>query len=372
MKVLSILHSESSRGWGGQEVRTLKEMIALRALGHHIELVCPPDAVLGTRARAEGFAVHHARIRSGFDVRSMFQIRSILVRGRFDILNTHSGHDSLVAGMAGRLAGTPLIVRTRHLALPITSLATYNRFPHRVVAVSRYVRDYLISAGVHEGRVETIYDGIVKPEPLAHTTLRDELGLGPDAVIAGIVAILRGKKGHDELIAAVRPLMNERPHLHVVIVGDGAEFGRLQAMIAGLGLAHRIHMLGFRKDVNNILRSCDLFVLPTHQEALGQAFIEAMAVGLPVIGTRVDGVPELIDDGVNGLLVPAKDVEALRDAIARLVDDATLRQRFGAAGLVKTDGQFTVENMANETVDFYRRGLEAQRLSPARWRGAAT
>lgn len=372
MKALSILHSESSRGWGGQEVRTLKEMIALRALGHHIELVCPVDAVLGERSRSEGFPVHHARIRSGADVRSMLQIRAILARGQFDILNTHSGHDSLVAGMAGRLARTPLIVRTRHLALPITSLATYNLFPHRVVAVSRYVRDYLVSAGVKEGRVGMIYDGIVKPEPLAHTTLRDELGLGPDATIAGIVAILRGKKGHDELIAAVGPLMIGRPHLHVVIVGDGAEFGRLQTLIAELGLAHRIHMLGFRKDVYNVLRGCDLFVLPTHQEALGQAFIEAMAIGLPVIGTRVDGVPELIEDGVNGLLVPPKDIEALRGAIARLVDDAPLRARFGAAGLIKTDGHFTIENMANETVEFYRRGLDARRTLAGRWRRAAT
>lgn len=372
MKALSILHSESSRGWGGQEVRTLKEMIALRALGHHVELVCPADAAMGARSQAEGFTVHHARIRSGFDVRSMLKIRSILVRGQFDVLNTHSGHDSLVAGMAGRLALTPLIVRTRHLALPITSLATYNRFPHRVVAVSRYVRDYLISAGVPENRVETIYDGIHKPAPIERSTLRDELGLGPDAVIAGIVAIMRGKKGHDELIAAVRPLMIERPHLHVAMVGDGQEFGRLQAMIAELGLTHRIHMLGFRKDVNNVLRGCDLFVLPTHQEALGQAFIEAMAMGLPVIGTRVDGVPELIDDGVNGLLVPAKDVAALSEAIAKLVDDAPLRARFGAAGLARTDGHFTVDIMASETVDFYRRGLAARRESAARrWRAAA-
>ncbi|QGZ64733.1 glycosyltransferase [Paraburkholderia acidisoli] len=371
MKALSILHSESSRGWGGQEVRTLKEMIALRALGHHIELVCPADAVLGTRSQAEGFTVHHARIRSGCDVRSMLKIRALLARGQFDVLNTHSGHDSLVAGMAGRLAGTPLIVRTRHLALPITSLATYNRFPHKVIAVSRYVRDYLISAGVHEGRVETVYDGIHPPAPIAHSTLRDELGLGPEAVIAGMVAIMRGKKGHDELIAAVRPLMIERPHLHVVMVGNGQEFERIEATVAELGLTHRIHLLGFRKDVNNVLRGCDLFVLPTHQEALGQAFIEAMAMGLPVIGTNVDGVPELIDDGVNGLLVPAKDVPALSAAIARLADDAPLRARFGAAGLARTDGHFTVDIMASETVDFYRRGLaERQASASRRWRTA--
>jgi hypothetical protein len=113
-------------------------------------------------------------MRGGADLRSLLTVRSILERHRFDVLNTHSGHDSLIAGMAGRLAGTPLIVRTRHLALPITSLATYNWIPHCVVAVSHYVRNYLISAGMQESRVETIYDGIVRPEPLTHSTLRDE------------------------------------------------------------------------------------------------------------------------------------------------------------------------------------------------------
>jgi glycosyltransferase involved in cell wall biosynthesis len=346
-------------------------MIALRGLGHNVELVCPADAALGIRCEAEGFTVHHARMRGGADVRSMLTIRSLLDKRRFDVLNTHSGHDSLVAGMAGRLARTPLIVRTRHLALPITSLATYTWIPHRVVAVSHYVRNYLISAGVPESRVETIHDGIVKPEPLTHSTLRDELGLDSNAVVAGIVAMLRGKKGHEDLIAAVRPMMSERANLHVVIAGEGGEFARLKAMIEAFGLSGRIHLLGFRKDINNVLKGCDLFVLPTHQEALGQAFIEAMAMGLPVIGTQVDGVPELIDPGVNGLLVPVRDVEALREALTHLVDDAPLRARFGLASRIKTDHHFTVEGMASETVDFYLRGVNRERKTYGRWRAAA-
>lgn len=371
MKALSVLHSESSRGWGGQEVRTLKEMTALRALGHSVELVCPADARLGIRCHAEGFTVHHARMRGGADVRSMLSIKALLEQRRFDVLNTHSGHDSLVAGTAGRLAGTPFIVRTRHLALPITSLATYNWIPHRVIAVSRYVRQYLISAGVQEGRVETIYDGIVKPEAIERSTLRDELGLGPDAIVAGMVAIVREKKGHEDLIEAVRPMIAERPDLHVVMAGDGVWFEKIKAIVDGLNLSHRIHLLGFRTDITNVLRGCDLFVLPTHQEALGQSFIEAMAVGLPVIGTRVDGVPELIDDGVNGLLVPAHHIAALRGALACLIDSPALRARMGLAGRHKTDGKFTVEGMAQETLDFYERGIHRRGTHAGQWRATA-
>ena len=123
-------------------------------------------------------------------------------QGRFDVLNTHSGRDSLLGGAAARLSGTPLIVRTRHLALAITSRATYTWLPHKVVAVSQSVMRYLVSAGVPEKDIVTIYTGIVKPQPVsrASSTLRAELGLGENAVIAGTVAIMRDKKGHPDLI----------------------------------------------------------------------------------------------------------------------------------------------------------------------------
>ncbi|MFM0557831.1 glycosyltransferase [Paraburkholderia sediminicola] len=357
MNAMKILHSESSRGWGGQEVRTLKEMLALREREHTVELVCPRGAKIGVRSAELGFAVHHANMRGGGDVRSMMSIQALLRRSAFDVLNTHSGHDSLVAGTAGRLVGTPLVVRTRHLALPISSLATYTWIPHRVIAVSHYVRRYLISAGVAAGRVETIYDGIVKPEPIARSTLRAELGLGPDAVIGCMVAIMRAKKGHEDLITAARPLLAVRPNLHFVIAGNGDLFERIKSIVDGLGLGRRIHLLGFRTDIPNVLRGCDLFLLPTHQEALGQSYIEAMAAGLPVIGTNVDGVPELIEHNVNGLLVPPKNPDALRVAIVQLIDNPGLRTQLGKEGRRITENGFGIDNMADETIDFYRRSL---------------
>lgn len=335
----------------------MKEMVAMRECGHTVELICPRDARIGLRCAEHGFTVHHARMRSGGDMHSMLHIKALLRHRAFDVLNTHSGHDSLVAGSAARLARTPLIVRTRHLALPISSLATYTWIPHRVIAVSHYVRRYLISAGVAEKRVQTIHDGIVKPEPVAHSTLRAELGLGNDALIACMVAIMRDEKGHEDLIAAVRPLLESHPDFHVVMAGDGPAFERIKGIVEGAGIAGRIHLLGFRTDVPNIFRGSDFFVLPTHQEALGQAFIEAMAAGLPVIGTHVDGVPELIENDVNGLLVQPRDPVSLRAAIARMIDEPELRQRLRSESLRILERGFTVSDMAYETVLFYRRAL---------------
>jgi len=174
---------------------------------------------------------------------------------------------------------------------------------------------------------------------------------------------VRDKKGHEDLIDAVRPMLAERPNLHIVMAGDGPWFDKIKNIVDGLGISDRIHLLGFRTDIPNVLRGCDFFVLPTHQEALGQSYIEAMAAGLPVIGTDVDGVPELITHGVNGLLVPPHDIAALRAAIARLIDNPRLRVQLGVAGRLLTDASFTVDGMADETIDFYERGINERRLN---------
>ncbi|KMY85176.1 Glycosyltransferase [Candidatus Paraburkholderia calva] len=354
--MLKILHSESSRGWGGQEIRTLKEMLALRERDHTVELLCLRDANLGIRCAEHGFVVHHASMRGG-NMRSMIRVKALLQRRRFDVLNTHSGHDSLIAGAAGWFASTPLIVRTRHLALPITSLTTYTWIPHRVIAISHYVRRYLISAGVPENRVHTIYNGIPKPDLPANSTLRAELRIGAEATVVCMVEIMRDEKGHEDLITAVLPLFESHPYQNVVMAGDGPAFERIKGIVRRLDLEQRIHLLGFRTDIPNIFRGSDMFVLPTRQEALGQAFIEAMAAGLPVIGTRVGGVPELIQDNVNGLLVQPHDPIALRAAIKRMIEDGALRERLRLSSLHIIERGFAIEDMACETELLYRRAL---------------
>jgi glycosyltransferase involved in cell wall biosynthesis len=160
---------------------------------------------------------------------------------------------------------------------------------------------------------------------------------------------------------AAQPKLAERPNVHFVMAGEGPWFEKIRNIVDLVGLVHRIHLLGFRADVPNVLRGCDLFILPTHQEALGQSYIEAMAPGLPVIGTNVDGVPEVITHGVNGLLVPPHDINALRAAITRLVDGPELTAKLGEAGRLLTDVNFTIDSMADGTIDLYRRGISERR-----------
>jgi glycosyltransferase involved in cell wall biosynthesis len=156
-------------------------------------------------------------------IRGVAIMRRILKQGRFDVLNTHSRRDTIVCATAGRLAGTPLIVRTRHLAKPVNSLLSYTWLPHCVTTDSHFVRNQLITKGVAPERIENIYTPVVKPARIERSSLRQELGLTAQDIVVGCVAALRPTKGHLELVRAMAPLFLANSHLHLVIVGSGEE-----------------------------------------------------------------------------------------------------------------------------------------------------
>lgn len=358
---LRILHTEAATAYGGQEFCIFKEMVAMRERGHHLEAVCQPRAELAERLREAGFTVHIISMYGPLNFfRSVVFVRRVLRRGRFDVVNTHSRSDTVRAAIAARLARTPLIVRTRHLAKPINSLYAYTWLAHRVIAVSRHVYKQLLERGAQPGSIATIHSPVVLPQVNEQACVRQELGLPADALVVGCVAVMREEKGHSDLIDAFHRISAAFPRAHLVLVGEGMPvFARLQSQVASLGLGSRVHFMGRRQDIGNVLTACDVFALPTHREALGTAFIEAAAMGLPVIGTDVGGVPETMQAGVTGLLVPPRNPEALAAALESLLADPDLRRRMGDAGrtLIRGQGLFSAERTADLVEGVYVRWL---------------
>jgi glycosyltransferase involved in cell wall biosynthesis len=302
-------------------------------------------------------------MRNAIDLPAVLRLRRYMGAARPGIVNTHSGRDTQLAGMAAHtLPHRPRIVRTRHLALPITSRFTYSVLPDHVVTVSEHVAHTLVKAGVPAERVTAVPTGIDLSRYAAETpgTLRAELGLPSDALLVGTVAILRRKKGHAELLEAIPDVLARFPAAHFVFAGDGPQHENLERRIAELGLGGRVHLLGLRRDVVNVLASLDLFVLPTHQEALGTAFVEAGAMGLAAVGSRVDGVPEIVGDGETGRLVPVNDPPALAAAIVELLADPARRRALGEAARRKVAERFSREAMVAGMVAVYRKLLAAR------------
>ncbi|HDH06095.1 MAG TPA: glycosyltransferase family 1 protein [Nitrospirae bacterium] len=355
--MLTILHTESSTGWGGQENRTLHESIGLKTLGQRIVILCQPAGVLGEKAEAEGIEVRRCRMRKSYDIFAIKHILDLIKTENIDIINTHSGKDSLLAGIAGRLSGKkPLIVRTRHLALPITSRFTYRYLTHRIVTVSEYVRQYLIGEGLPAKQVTAVPTcvDLTRFDPLkAKDSLRRDLGVGRDTPIVGTVSILRWKKGHHILIDAIPLILKKVPDAVFVFAGNGPQKKNILNKIKSLGLENKVFMLGLRNDVPAILKSIDLFVLPTFQEALGTSFLEAMAMEKPVVGTDVGGVGEVIKNGLNGFLIEPGNPRAVAEAVTGLLKDREAAKQMGIEGRKMVERNFSIDKMCREMFDLY-------------------
>lgn len=352
-----ILHTESSKGWGGQEIRIFLESVGLKKRGAKVIVLCQPDSILASKISEEGIEVRKCRMKKNYDVFAVKNILSLIKTEKVDIINTHSGRDSFLAGIAGRLSSIkPVIVRTRHLALPITSKLTYSLLPHKIVTTSEYVRQYLISQNIPQKKIIAVPTGVdmrIFNVGTAKNILRKELNIGDDADIIGTIAILRFKKGHHVFLKAAPEILKMFPKTIIVFAGDGPQEENIRNKIKELKLTNNVFLLGLRHDIPNILKSLDIFVLPTLQESLPQSVMQAMAMGKPVIATRVGGVPEVVEDGVSGILVESENPNALSDGIISLLKNKERMKKMGDAGRKIVEGKYSVEAMVERMYNFY-------------------
>jgi glycosyltransferase involved in cell wall biosynthesis len=334
---LRILHTESSLGWGGQEIRVLTEARGVAARGHAVTLAAPAQSRIYQEAPAfgvEAVALPIAR-KSLAGLRAM---RALLRERRHDVVNTHSSTDSWLTAVAARLApGAPPIVRTRHISAPVPRNAAtrwlYANATQRIVTTGERLRRQVIEeTGVDGDRVVSIPTGIdlerFKPGDAA--AARKALGMSTEGAIVGIVATLRSWKGHRYLLEAFAGLADRGARL--VVVGDGPQRESLEALAKSLAVDDRVRFAGNQADVAPWMRAFDLFCLPSYaNEGVPQALMQAMACGLCVVTTPVGSIAEIVADGETGVLVPPEDAGALRETIASLLADAARRARIGAA-----------------------------------------
>lgn len=375
MSGLVVFHAESSLGWGGQEIRIASEMRALRDRGYRLGLVAQPDSQILVRIRAAGFPVHAVRMRGALDVVAAATIARILRAEGVQILNTHSSVDAWVGGFAARWLGVP-VVRTRHLAIRIRQnpLAprVYTWLADRVVTTGEDGRDILIrQAGVAPERIVAIPTGVdterFHPERVDAHRVRQELGIQAGVSVIGVVAVLRTRKGHLTLLEALARSPLREPGVHLLVAGAGPIGQAVEERARGLGLTERVHFLGHREDVADILAACDVVVLPSIMgEGVPQVVLQAFALGRPVVASDVPGIRQVVQDGETGLLVPPEDPPALAQAIGRVLQDASIARRFGEAGRSLVLSCYSLEKMADALEAIYRPTAGLSPSGPAR------
>jgi glycosyltransferase involved in cell wall biosynthesis len=359
---MKIVHTESSLGWGGQEIRILSESQGLAKRGHEVRLLCPAEARIFAEAPNWGLqpeAVPIARKNwTGFS-----SLKKKLQESRCDVVSTHSSTDSWLSALALAWLGRPYpMVRTRHISAPVPrnplSHWLYAQAAHIVTAGEALKRELVERNGLSAARIDSVPTGIDtgRFHPGDRMAAREKLGLPKDKVLVGIVATLRSWKGHRHLLEALPE------EAGLVIVGDGPQRPMLEAQVDQLKLRYKILFAGNQRDVVPWMQALDIFALPSYaNEGVPQALIQAMLVGLPCVTTNIGSMAELAIDRKTALVVQPQNVHALAAALRALLADATLRDKLGAEARRHCAERFGYETMLDRMENIYKEAADAHR-----------
>jgi len=350
-----VLHVDPERAWGGGEVQVLALVRQLAARGHASTVAAHPGGPLARAAAAAGAVVVPLRVANHFDVRAGLALRR-LAPG-FDVVHFHTARAHALAPLCGG-RGARLVVTRRMDYVPAGGPYVrflYNRAVHAVIAISEGVRAALLRVGVRAERIRVVPSGIdpdaFAAPPGARAALRGEWRLGDDDVAVVVLGALEARKGHAVLLAAASAVAPAALRLRYVFCGEGRAAAALAR--AAVPLDGAVTMAGFRQDVPACLAAADIVALPSLQEGLGVAALEAMAAGCPLVASRVGGLAEVVVHEETGLLAPPGDPAALATALARLASDPVLRARLGAAGRARVRAHYTAARMAEGTLACY-------------------
>lgn len=377
---------------GGMQNHTAELTRSLDRLGvNQVVLTTRPPGAPGEQRLATGARV----IRVGAPVRHLRQgygayaaLRAPSLAAGADLIHAHQGEDLAVLPVAATLAGAyglPLVITVhaslrhtlrvsgpRSLMLKVAGSAVEGLGKRRagsIITLTPRMAERLCGDGLAPGGVHVIPSGV---DPALFAAAR------PDPLVTGIpgprilyVGRVHPGKGVLRLVEAVRLMRAAETSAHLVIVGDGPARPRVERAVHDYGLTDRVHLLGAvpHERVPGVLAAADLLVLPSFYEELGSVLLEGMQAGLPIVATRVGGIPTVIEDGINGLLVPPDDVASLAAAVGRLLADPHLARRMAARGRAKA-AEFAWPALALQVLDVYRKALGEREPRPRELAGA--
>lgn len=343
----TVLHTESSPGLGGQELRTLGEARWIAKRGWRVLVAGQPDGRFIERAHAAGLEAVEVPMRGAWDLGAVWTLARLIRRERVSLVHTHSSVDGWVGGCAARAAGVP-VVRTRHVSIRIRRHwnPVYRWLADRVITSGEAIRRLVIESGVDPGRVTAIPAGVDLAEFAGASaegrTVRESLGLAHPVI--GSVAMFRASKGHAHLLDAFATVLARHPEARLLLVGDGIRRPWVESLAKDRGLREAVVFTGFRSDVPSLLQAMDCFVLAsTRTEGVPQSLLQAFAAGVPVVASAIGGIPEVVKDGETGVLVPPEDAAALARAI-----DSILRDAPGAVARARRARRLVEEEFSHE------------------------
>ncbi|HVJ27690.1 MAG TPA: glycosyltransferase family 4 protein [Vicinamibacterales bacterium] len=360
-RLMFSLHIDTARTWRGGQNQVLVTVMGMRAAGHRAMLVAHADGELRRRAE-EGLDFLPLAPRTEMDLSAAWRLSRAIKQLRPDIIHAHDPHGVAMAALALSMSTQPKrakLVAARRVDFRLKGNAL-SRWKYdqvdRFICASEAIRKILLADGVAPARAVTVHEGIDLGHVAAapRLAIHEEFWLPHGSPIVGNVAALVPHKGQRHLVEAAALVVREVPDARFVIAGEGELRPTLEHLIKHLNLEKHVILAGFRPDVLSMHKAFDIFVMSSITEGLGTSLLDAMACGRPIVATTAGGMPEVVQDGKTGILVPPRDDRALADGIIRLLKDPALRERMGTAGLALAEARFSAERMVADTLRVYR------------------
>ena len=372
---MNILHTESGLNWGGQEYRAIVEIMWLNSHGHKAWLACDPASQAAQRAHDSKVPVLPLRMGRWSCWLGLFKLWRFCRRNEIDVIQTHSPMDSWLC-VPLHLLGYK-VVRSRNVTQPVAKTSrtlVYRYGCSHLIATANCIRDNFVKlTRVPPERIDVVGEGVdlaVFNTEVDGKAVRDELGVPLDAPLVGMVAMLRCDKGATVFVDAAIKILRQMPEARFVLVGEGRQRAaierKIQEYLAGAVstpessnhneyLRSPIILTGYRNDTNRMLAAFDIVVIPSLSEARCRVVSEAFATGKPVVASRVGGIPEIVQDGFNGLLVPARDPHALAAAVQRLIAEPKFRAQLASNAARTAQESMSLDAVMGQILDIYRK-----------------
>lgn len=357
---LNLLHVDTEKTWRGGE-RQAYFLIKNLAGSEFINYVAaPPKNPFFKQVQTLPCTIIPFTMRGEWDICAAWRLSRIIKEYDINLVHAHTSHALGIAALAKLFCSVKLVASRRvdyALRKNIFSALKY-RSADRIIAISDAIKRILITHGIPEEKIEVVKSGteLKRSSPMEVLVLWEDLPIPPENNLIGIVGALTAQKDHDTFVKAAKRVKEKLPNTTFLIVGEGQRRKDITELITKLGLENDIIMTGFRDDVMDLIELMDVYVVSSCFEGMGTSTLDAMFREKPVVATNVGGIPEIVEDGKTGFLVPVGDDKAMAEKIIFLFNNKKKAADMGKAGREKVK-DFSVEKTAKQTIQVYKKVL---------------
>ena len=358
---ISILHTEWSDGWGGQEIRIITEMVAIRNQGMNVFLACRDHSIIKNKAKEKNIEVFTLGFKGNADIKTLFNLIKIINANNINIVNTHSGKDTWVGGIAAKFTKAKFI-RTRHLSTPIKTsrLNFINEVADFIITTGETVKSNMIRDNrIIPNKIRSIPTGIdthiFNPNRYDKKNCLDYFKLTDNQILIGTMGVLRIFKRHDRFLLMARYVINQNPNkkIHFLLAGDGPLSDNLHHRIKEMGLSSQITMLGHVNNVARFLKILDIFVLTSDSgEGVPQSLAQALFMQTAVVSTNAGSSKDLYNNN-NFLLINKDSQVEINEACNQLVNNVDLCNMYAHNSRKFALENFSINKMTKKILKIY-------------------